>query len=283
MKYYIFAILFAVFTATVGVFTKLIGGRVPVMTLVFTRFLISTVFVGLLAPLIDKTTFKLKKNDLKDYIIISLLYVINFSLFLPANLLAPIQNVELINYSYVFIVFILAYFFLGEKITKKKIISAVVALIGLAIINPFQYGEYFWGNLLAFICAITFAILLVRLRKIDMSHGIGDVFWFFLFATILSLPFPIIFGFGEIKSVKLLVLGLGIIATGLTYFFSNLALEGIEVEMLSLVALILTPLTAITLAYFLLGEGINIRTIIGGSLLVSAGVYLQWHKKKLKS
>lgn len=282
MHYYLFAILSSICLGTIGLFVKLIGSDVPVMTVVFLRFLIATIFLAILAPTIDKNTFKLQRTDIKDYIIIALLYVGSFSLFMPANLLAPIQNVILINSIHPFFVLILAYFFLKDKITKEKVLTGIIAIVGLLIINPFQSGEYMWGNLIALISAVVFAFLLIRLKKADMSHGIGDVFWFFLFATILSLPFPLIFGFGQIKSVWLLVLALGIISTALAYFLYNLALEKIEVEIVSLIYIIIGPLTAILLAYFFLGEGLNIRTIIGGSLLMVAGVYLQIHKKKNK-
>ena len=282
MKYYLFIVLSAIGSAAIGLFTKLIGSDVPLMTLIFLRFLIATIVISFLAPQLDKDTFKLKKTDLKDYIIIASLFVINFSLYLPANLLAPIQNVILINASYIFIVFILAYFFLGEKITKTKLFTTALAVLGLSVINPFQAGEYFLGNMLALISGFTFAILLVKLRKANMSHGIGDLFWFFLFATILSLPFPFIFGFGQIKSVWLLVLGLGVISTALNYFFFNLSLEKIEVEIVSLISLIISPVSAILLAYFFLGEAFQVRTIIGGSFLILAGIYFQLHKKKTK-
>ncbi len=283
MNYYLFIVLSAIGSAGIGLFTKLIGSDVPVLTLVFLRFLIATIILSFLAPLLDKNTFQIKKSDVLDYLIIAALFVINFTLFLAANLLAPIQNVVLINSAYVFILFLLAYFFLGEKITKTKIFTSLLAIVGLIVINPFQTGEFLWGNILAFVSAITFAILMVRLRIADKTHGIGDVFWFFLFATMFSLPFPFIFGFGSIGSAWFWVLGLGVISTALNYFFFNLALEEIEAEIVSLISLIVVPLTAIILAYIFLNESLNLSTIIGGFILIMAGAYFQLHKKRINS
>ncbi len=43
-----------------------------------------------------------------------------------------------------------------------------------------------------------------------------------------------------------------------------------------------TPIVSIILAILWIGEIIEIRTVIGGIVLISAGFYLQLHKKKRK-
>jgi drug/metabolite transporter (DMT)-like permease len=42
------------------------------------------------------------------------------------------------------------------------------------------------------------------------------------------------------------------------------------------------PLSGIVLAFFILGEELNLRIIIGGIVLLIAGIYLQAHNKKVK-
>ena len=53
-------------------------------------------------------------------------------------LLSSIQEVVIIVYLYPFFVFILAYFILNEKINLGKIISGIIAFMGLVVMNPFD-------------------------------------------------------------------------------------------------------------------------------------------------
>ena len=74
---------------------------------------------------------------------------------------------------------------------------------------------------------------------------------------------------------------LGVIA-GLVMLLFNRGLEKLEAEIASMISLICEPLFAILLAAFVLLEPINLRVILGGAVLISAGIYLQMHSRKLK-
>lgn len=64
--------------------------------------------------------------------------------------------------------------------------------------------------------------------------------------------------------------------------FHNLALEKIEAEISSIFIMLTMPLSGILLAFFVLGEELNLRIISGGIILITAGIYLQAHNKKIK-
>ncbi|MFC1753889.1 DMT family transporter [Thermoproteota archaeon] len=282
MRNHMYMILAAVCLGTIGVLVKLIGTDVHFMTLNFYRIFIGFVFLMMVVPFMDKNCFKVTKKDIKDYIFIGVVMAIAISLYTTANLFAPIQNVVLINYMYPFLVLVLAYFYLGEKITSTKIITLILAIIGLVIINPFKFGEGNIGNLLSLLGAVFYAIMITKMRWEDRTHSISSVLWFFLFASIVLLPFPFIFGFGNLSGVWVHVLILAIVSTGLAYLFYNLALQKIEAEIGSIIAMIITPLLSIILAVLIINETLNMRILLGGGLLVIAGVYLEMHKKKSK-
>jgi len=282
MRRYIYMVLAALCFGTIGVLVKLIGEAVPPMTLNFYRVFFGLVFLLIIVPLIDKNTFKITKKDAKEFFLIGVILAVALSLYTTANLYTPIQNAVLINYSYPFFVLIFAYFFLREQITKTKIITLAAASIGLLIINPFMAGANSFGNTLAFLGAIGYGILIVAMRKEDKTHTIGDVFWFFLFASIILLPFPFIYGFGELSGVFVFVLLLGFLSTGLTYIFYTLALEKLEAETCSIIAMIITPLVSVILAFLIVNEAIVPRIILGGLILILSGIYLETHNKQLK-
>ncbi len=275
-------ILASICIGTIGTLVKLIGQDVHFMTLNFYRFFIGFLFILAVVPFIDKNTFKINKKDFKDYFFVGFLFALGSLLFIAANVFAPVQNAVLISSFFPFFVFIFAYFILKEKITYTKIIALLIAVIGLAIINPFRLGEYALGNTLALFTAVVAALMTTEMRKIDMTHSIGVVFWMFLFATLLLLPMPFIFGFGDLSNVFLYVLLLGLIPGGIAYLFYNLALEKIEAEVGSIMQITVAPTVAIVLAIVIIGEPISIRIILGGFSLIVAGIYLETHNLQLK-
>jgi len=130
---------------------------------------------------------------------------------------------------------------------------------------------------------VFYSFLIIALRKENKDHAIGAVFWFFLFSTILLLPFPFIFGLGDFSgNVLWYVLGLGILSTGFAYLFYNLALEKIGAEISAIVVMITMSLSGILLAFFILSEELNLKVILGGAILILAGVYLQVHNIKFR-
>ncbi len=232
--------------------------------------------------LIDKTTLKPKKRDLKQYLLIGFLMAIATSLYNTANVFAPIQNVVIINYSYPFFVMIFARFILKEHITKTKLISAFIAIIGLIIVNPFDLEANMLGNILALIGAVAYAFFITKMRQIGKNHSIWSVLWYFLFASIILSPAIFIWGLGDILAVWPYVLGLCVISTGVVYLFFNFALEKLEAEVASIIAMSTTPVIAIILAITILNEPLNTRVIIWGTILVFAWIYLETHIKKYK-
>jgi len=281
-KSHLILALAAIGGGTVGVLVKLIGSEIPIMTLVFYRVLIAFLFLLAVVPFLDKNAFKVSRKDLAGYFLVGVIYAVNLSLFVAANFFAPVQNVVLINSSYPFFVFVFAYFILRERITFTKIITLITALIAMSIINPFSLQGNELGNILAMLSAVFHALLLTGLRKENKSHGIGDVLWFFFFATLLLSPFPFIYGFGNVQAVLPFILVLGLVGTGLTYLFLNLALEKMEAEMASITSIIIGPLVAVALAVLIINESLNEKILTGGALLILAGIYLETHSKTLK-
>jgi len=282
MKNYLLPVIAALCFAVVGVSVKSIGGAVPVMTVISLRMLIGFLFLLVIVPFIDRNVFRVSRKDLKDYFVIGLLMALGSATFVTANFLAPVQNVSLIVNVAPFLVLILAYFMLREKITRKKIIALVIASVGLLIINPFQASDFFNGHLFALANAVFGALLIVKMRKEGKNHSIGSVLWFMFFAMLVTLPLPFIYGFGDVGSVIFPLLVLGTIGTGFAFFFLNYALERVEAEEVSIISMISGPLFAITLAVLLIGEVVNSQIILGGAILVGAGVFLEVHRKQLR-
>lgn len=273
MIYYLFFILAALGIGSIGLFVKLSGGMVNPFVLGFYRLAFGFALLAIVSPLIDKTTFKIKHRNLKQDALIGLLFAINLSATNFAFLYAPMQNVSLILSLTPVFVLIFAYFMLKEKITKSKIITLIIALVGLAILNPLQ-AKGLIGDLIALGIVITGGFMFVILRQVNQHESIGNVMWFFLFATLFTLPFPLIFGFG---TITLSIISLGVISTGTAYLFYNLGYQKVEAEIGSLISNIISPIAAVIFGIFIIGETVQLRVIIGGIMLILAGIYLKTH------
>ena len=172
---HIYMVLAALCLATIGVLVKLIGDSIPVMSLNFLRIFIGFITLLIVVPFIDKKWYRITKKDAKEFFLIGVIYAIALSLYTTANIFAPIQNAVLINYSYPFFVLFFGYFILKEKVTTTKIITLVIAFVGLVIINPFQLGKNNFGNLLALGGALFYALLITEMRKENKDYAIGAV------------------------------------------------------------------------------------------------------------
>ncbi|MFA5763633.1 MAG: DMT family transporter [archaeon] len=282
MKAYIYMIFAALCLATIGVLVKLVGTAVPILSLSFIRTFIAFIFLLAITPIANKGFMKVNPKKLPKFLGIGIVYAISMVLFNMANLHTTIQNAVLLHYIYPFFVLFFAYFLLKEKITKTKAITLVIALCGMAVINPLDVSTNILGNLLALLGAVFFAILITEMRSVDKEHCPGSIVWFVFFAALALLPFAAIYGFGDWQSVWPYLVLLGVISTGLAYMLYNLALENMEAENASIIAMIITPVVSISLAFFILAEQVQIQTIVGGLLLIIAGVYLETHSKNIK-
>ncbi|MBI1970047.1 DMT family transporter [Candidatus Woesearchaeota archaeon] len=265
----------------IGIFIKKIGTDIPIMSLTFVRVFIGLLFLAVTVPFLDKTIFHPNRKDLKDYAIIGFLMAVNFVLINAAFLYAPVSNVNLINTMYVVFTFLFSYIFLKEAFTRKMIMAAALGFIGLSFIHPFQ-NEYMLGNMLSLSNAIVFGLILVYLRREEKHHSLAVTFWFMLFTAIFLLPFPFLYGLGSWQAHIPALLGLGILSTGLSYLLLDYGLEFITADLASLIIMLTTPLLAIFFAVWLLGETLHFSMVIGGVMLLIAGLILEFHVKSAR-
>lgn len=282
LKNYLYIVLSAVCLATIGVLVKLIGSEVHYMSLNFYRVFFAFLFLLCTVPFLDNMAFHLNKQEAKEYSMIGFLAAIGFSTYNVANYFAPVSNIVIIDSLAPFVILVLAALLLKERITRMKMVVLAIAFLAMVIMNPFSIDSYIYGNILAFLSVLFYAVMVIQMRKENRRHGIGVVMWFFFFASLFLFPFYLFFGVGNFSAVWQYIILLGFISTGLGYLLYNLALEKVEASTSSIMMNVIYPLVAIFLAVTILQENITIRIILGGTLLIFAGVYLEMHDKKLQ-
>jgi len=272
-------IISGILTGLIGSIMKIIGDKIPVLSLVFLRFFLGTLFLLVLMSFIDRRFYAVNKRDLKDYALIGLTMATAFTLFMLALSYTTVSNVVLIASTYIIFVAILASVFLKEKLQHKHFISILIAFVGLAILNPFGESMSKIGSSLAFAQAVVYSIFMVYMRYEEREHSISSIFWIFLFATLYLTPFALFYGLGSYREVLPLVLVLGIISTGLAYLLLIYGLKKIRAETSAILVLVSHTSASILFAILLIGETLSPRMIVGGILLISSGIYLMYSKK----
>lgn len=258
--------------STTGIFTTLIGNSMSGYAIAFLRALIAFGIIAAVVPFIDKTVFHITKKDLLIYASAGFTLAVSMSLFIMAFLYAPVANVELLNHTYPFFVFILAYIFLKERVWKKEVLCLITVFIGVTIINPFDV-RFSTGNTIVLIEAVFYGATYVIMRYADIRHKIGAAFWFLLFAMLFLAPAAFVYGFdGAWQNIHLLTL-FGVF-TAVTYLFLTFGLERVKAHVAALLGIIIGPLSAIILAFLILNQTIDLNVAVGGSLIIVAGIAL---------
>jgi len=288
MKKYIALIIVTLAEATIGVFVKLTGDAVPVFTLNFYRVLFAFLFLLAVVPFVDKNFWRVSRKQLRPIAVIGLLIALQISFFNIAMTMAPIANVVIFWSIAPFFVFIFSAVFLKEKIKKEHVFIFLIALTGIFIAKPLEGGEAL-GNMIALFDGAIYAGLVTYMRYEGTHESANLICWFMGAATVILSPALFIFGPGELTAMFtyptldislpaiLWVVCLGVVSTGVAYFFITVALKQIKAIIYSLVDIIVSPIVAAFFGYLIFSEVPSENMIYGGALLLISGFWLTHH------
>jgi drug/metabolite transporter (DMT)-like permease len=272
--------------STSAIFVKLTSAPAPVIA--FYRLFFSTI---LIAPLFFiKSLGELNAMSKKDWLystIAGVLLAFHFILWFESlNFTSVASSVVLVTLQPLF-AFIGTYFFFKERISGIAIFSGVIAIVGSVIISwgDFQIsGLALFGDVLALAaCAMITAYLLLGqgIRKRHsltlytfIVYGISSI-TLLLYCLLLNYPL----GPYPMQDWYYFIL-LAIVPTLLGHSLFNWSLKWVSTNVIS-VMILLEPVGAIILAYYLLDEKVILPQVIGGSIIM-VGIILFLLEKRLK-
>ena len=198
---------------------------------------------------------------------------IGFSSYVFAMYNTTVANTNFIIQTQTIFLAIFGYFFLKEKISIITLISIILAISGLLLMlgNSLSGGQML-GNIVAFIMPITFASLILIVRKyphLDMvplqlvAGMIALLIGFFVSNKILISTYDIFLAFLS-----------GTFQLGLGFIFITIGAKKTLSAMVGIIMLteaILGPFWA----WLFVNEDTSFYTIIGGSIIIFA-VFLQF-------
>ncbi len=195
--------------------------------------------------------------------------------FISAFKLTSIANVTLIYAGAPLLAALMAFFWMGERLSRAVGIGCVTALAGVAVIVSGSLGGVnLQGDFLAIWMAIAVALMLVIYRRFPGTPGGGPM----VLSSLLLLPFGLYFGDplhnlpGEIAILA--AFGLIFAVASVTMVEGAKRLPSGETALLSTLDAPLAPL----FAWMMFSQVPPILTVLGGVLVLAGIVVSQSHE-----
>ncbi|MGM0437194.1 MAG: DMT family transporter [Bacillota bacterium] len=254
----------------------------PPMIIAFYRMFFSAL---ILTPIFI-VKYRDKAKLFLDYrpVIVGLFLAIHFILWITAFEYTNVANAVIFVAMQPLFTLLLEFLFAKEDLRQGVVVGVILALVGSVIISMGDINMLFskiWGDLLALAASVFAASYLFIGRslrkKVDYFSYIYVVYTYAalflgLFVLIRGLPFR---GYGQINYLYFLGLALG--PTLIGHSVLNYSVRFVPTTIVSL-SILGEPIFTTILAWWILGEGITMVTVIGGSFILG-GIYLSVTRK----
>lgn len=198
----------------------------------------------------------------------ALMYAATVILFVSANKATTAANAILLQYTAPIYIAIFGVWILKERTTLLDWMTIGVVLFGMVLffLDDLKPGDII-GNTLAILSGISFAFLIMFMRKQKNADPLQSVFWGNVLTALIGLPF-MIGGIPDKKSVIGILL-LGIFQLGLSYVLYSIAIKQVS-ALEGILIPILEPIFNPVLVMIAFREMPAKYSIIGGSIIVLA-------------
>ncbi|EOP11709.1 MULTISPECIES: DMT family transporter [unclassified Bacillus (in: firmicutes)] len=261
------------------VVSKYVLDFIPPLTLVWLRFIIAFVVLYVILKIAEKKQKKKVTIRKKDWLLFAWIgfigYFISITCQFIGTKLSDAHTGSLVTSATPAFMVIFAAIILKEKLTARRLLSTIIATIGVIIVIGWdiEIGSYFIGTIILVGAAITWALLsiYVKIASARFSSLVITTYAIF-FSLFFITPFMI----WEFQSspiehmnmyVVLGVLYLGIVSTAGAFFLWNKGLELMDASIGSLF-FFFQPIVGSLLGWLLLNETLNSNFFIGGILII---------------
>lgn len=258
-----------------GLFGKFLSCSPLIIVLGRTFFASITLFV--FARFFSKTVlFGFGKKEILFFILQGILLAVHWwSFFLSIQISSVAVGLVTFSSFPLFVTFLEPLFF-KEKLKTMNILVAGAVFIGILLVIPdFNFSNNITkGGFFGIVSGFTFAILsLVNRRNARTCDPIAVAFYQNLFAAVF-LAFPILIL--QIAPPQLWdlpnLIFLGVVCTALAHTLFIKSLISIKAQTAAVTAG-LEPVYGIIFAFFMLNEIPEIRTLIGGIIIISTSIF----------
>ena len=254
-------------------------GTIPIFSLLFARFLLATLLLGILA--ITRKALRLPRRDLLTLAGLSILSPVGYFLFETYGVFhTQPSNVAVIIATIPIAVYLIAFARKQERLTWRRSVGILIAYSGILIMvggGRNEAGASLFGDLLvlgAVLCAASRTTLIKDvLRRVT---PLQVTFYQFFFSLFVFGPLALTEGFtwiGQLTPLTLLeLLLLGVFCSAVAFLFMHYALAHLSATQVA-VSANLVPIITLGAEIGLLGAVITLPKALGTAITL-AGVLL---------
>ena len=248
------------------------------LDIAFVRMGLTAVVLFVVLLLIDRKSLKIKLKDLWIFPIFGFMEMLSEAFIFYAMDHTSAALAVLLQMTSPYYIMLMAYFFFGEKITKRMAIASIIALVGCLFATGAILGVDRLDVLGIFAgigSGVAYAAFVIGSR-ISMERDYtpqGTLFYTFLFGALFSIPLVDFEGITTAMSNSIsttgYVVSMAIFMTAVPYYLSNIAIRDIGASLTSIIEL----LEIVFAAFFELvvfGTGFDIMKIPGMILIFVA-------------
>ncbi|PEJ17589.1 EamA family transporter [Bacillus toyonensis] len=272
------------------VVSKYVLDYIPPLTLVWLRFIIAFVVLYGILKIAEKKQKKKVTIRKKDWLLFAWIgfigYFISITCQFIGTKLSDAHTGSLVTSATPAFMVIFAAIILKEKLTARRLLSTIIATIGVIIVIGWdiEIGSYFIGTIILVGAAITWALLsiYVKIASARFSSLVITTYAIF-FSLFFITPFMIwelqVASIGTVNTYVILgVLYLEVISTAGAFFLWNKGLELMDASIGSLF-FFFQPIVGSLLGWLLLNETLNNNFFIGGILIICSVLITTFEKK----
>lgn len=288
---YISASLAMIMWSLTFVWYKIVNEAYPPFAIVFLRLLLScVVMLGIAAfsPVLQK----FQRRDIPVYLLLAFIYPTVYFIAESIGLTKIPASLGAVIISFIpLIVPVGAYLILREQVTFYNILGILVSFAGVLIVilnRDFSISANPAGillMLLAVLCAVGYTIMVKKLTERYNAYSI--TVYQNIFGTLMFLPLFLIFDFREFISAEhslrpiINLAYLAIFGSSLAFIFFNYSIKKIGPTRTEIFSNLIPVLTAV-FAYYMLGEELGLKKIIGIAVVL-AGLFLSQMRSRKRS
>ena len=286
MKYKIRVVIAMLIFGSLGVFVTRLA--LPTAQIVFVRASVACVALFIVLALSGKTKQKVPAGTFLLLLGLGALIGINWLLLFDAYNYTYVSTATLLYYTQPIFLIILSTIFMKEKLTRRKVIAVVLAIVGMVLINGFQIGgaDPKRGMILSFSAAILYAIIMIvnkaskNIAKID-GLLLTDIQM--LGAALIMAVYVFSNYHGEYRGLNkesiIILLILGIVHTALAYYLYFPSAKHIDGQSLAVLGYI-DPVSSLIFSAIFLNERLSSLQWVGAALILGGALYSQIKEKK---
>jgi drug/metabolite transporter (DMT)-like permease len=247
-----------------------LSSALPVFQTLFFRSVIGLMCLSLIA-LLSTHQFNRRSEKVSLHIFRNAFHFTGqYAWFLAIGLL-PLAEVFALEFTVPIWTLIIAAIFLGEQITKRKIVAVLIGMIGVLIIVQPGYALFNWASFIVLGSAICFAISNSATKSLSASESPLSILFYM---CLTQLPIALCLSLGQwvwpdmLQSLWLTLIGLMALSA---HYCMIKAMKHTEITRIVTLDFFRLPLIALV-GIFLYGEQLQAPLMVGAALMLVANL-----------